>query len=531
MTGKVFRFDEPGSTVLRKWNEERRLARALQVNTRRGIRASSGFAAGSIDRLNAGLSHWSGSINSDLDRSLVILRAGGRRLAANTSHGRRFVNLVKTNLVGGTGPILQVRAKTLRGDLDKVANDALELHFGKWARRCDVTGRMTLAQQVRVAVGAAARDGEALVRPVRDRRFPYGLAIQLLEADRLDETINRVLDNGNVIRQGVELDSMGAPVAYYIRTWHPGETYVRPERALHERIPARDLIHLYLPERAEQVRGYTWMHAVLREMDMHHGYKEAALVAARVGAAKMGIFQRREGSGPAPGLDGMADGKEAGVLQMDGGPGEFIEAPEGYELASWDPDYPHANFEGFVTACLREISTGLDVAAHNLTGNMRDVNYSSARIAELAEREMWMAMQEWLHESLMQRIYREWLTTSLLTAQITLPSGLALPADRLDKFLDVSRFQGRRWPWVDPEKEMKGHSLALNEGLTSRTRIAASLGVEFEDVIDELAAEQAYAEKKGVKLGAPKPGAEPSSAADPDKPEKPEKPEDPADQE
>lgn len=89
------------------------------------------------------------------------------------------------------------------------------------------------------------------------------------------------------------------------------------------------------------------------------------------------------------------------------------------------------------------LAAGMDVAAHNLTGDMTDVNYSSARIAELAERETWMIAQDWLISSFMQPLYEDWLAINLLSGNITFPvSGKAIPADRFEKFRSASRFQG-----------------------------------------------------------------------------------------
>ena len=116
----------------------------------------------------------------------------------------------------------------------------------------------------------------------------------------------------------------------------------------------------------------------------------------------------------------------------------------------------------------------------------------SARIAELNERETWMGLQDWFIESFAQPLYEEWLALALLNGAITFEaSGKALPADKLQKFLSASRFQGRRWSWVDPAKEADANEKQLANKLTSRTRLAAEQGEEFDDILDELAQEDA----------------------------------------
>ena len=185
-----------------------------------GNAGTNGFAGGAINRLTSSLASWSGSVNADLDGALPVLRARARHLAANNEHGKRFLTLCATNIVGRQNPRLQVRAMRDQRDpnkpttLDKAANETIEGHWDKWGRTCDLSGRhKTLYSLLRTTVKGVARDGEAIIRVVRNRSLPYGMALQLLESDRLDEGLNARLDNGNVIRQGVEIDSALRAVA------------------------------------------------------------------------------------------------------------------------------------------------------------------------------------------------------------------------------------------------------------------------------------------------------------------------------
>lgn len=495
---------------IKDWVAERALRRAIAERQQRNMRqrawydsvvgvGGGGFAGGGMSRLTQSLAQWSGSTNADLDASLVVMRARARQLCQNNEHGRRFLSLAASNIVGHAGPMLQVRAKLIdRKTLDKAANDAVENAWARWCAVADIGGRMDLASMMRVAIKAVARDGEALVKIVRNRSLPHGVQLQLLEADRLDERVNRKLENGNHVRLGVEMEPTGKPVAYYIRAAHPGEGMQATAPAT-ERVLARDVLHLFVPERAEQARGYTWLHAVLLRMNMLHAYEEAAVVAARVGAAKMGVFQRKDEGTPGT-LASMADSTDnAGRLQMSAEAGEFMELPPGYELASWDPEYPHANFDSFLKACLRGAAAGLDVAAHNLTGDMTDVNYSSARIAELSERDLWRVLQSWFVHAFARPVYEEWLAGALMTNEITLEeSGKAIPFDKYAKFRDAARFQPRTWAWVDPAKEIEAAEREIAAGLNSRTAIAASQGREVEDIIDELAQEKKLLQDAGL---------------------------------
>lgn len=484
-----------------------------------GVGGAHGFAGGSIGRLTAGLANWSGSVNADLDLSLPILRARARHLAANNEYGKRFLSLVAINVVGRSNPRLQVRATQISADrnakpiLDKAANDAIEIHYERWGRTADITGRhRTLPAFWRMVVKAVARDGEALVRVVRNSKLPYGMALQALEADRLDDRRNVRLDNGNVIRQGVELDSAGRAIAYWIRTAHPGENYATSVAGF-ERVPAGEMYHLFTADRAEQVRGVTWFHAVIIRASTIHRFEDAAVVAAEIGASKIAALERSDDAPDGGALamaDGTSDGSARGIPQMSVQAGEMFELPPGYKLNSWNPEYPHANFESFLKACLRGLAAGFDVAAHNLTADMTDVNYSSARIAELGEREVWLCLQDWFIATLVQPLFEDWLALALLRKDITFEvSGKALPADKFAKFATAARFQGRRWSWVDPLKEMEASAAGVQLGVTSRTRIAAEQGDDFDDILDELAQETAALESAGLSTDV-KPSAQPT---------------------
>lgn len=477
-----------------------------------------GFGGAAVSRLTESLQTWSGSVNNETEAGLAILRARARKLCNDHEYARRFLALTATHIVGADGPTLQVRAQMQNGGLDSVANSAVEMAWWKWTKTCDIGGRMTLAHMLRVVAKAVARDGEALVRIVRSRDLPGGIALQLLDIDRLDDQYNKALPNGNTIRMSVEVDPRSRPVAYHVRVAHPGESW-GSTAPVFERIPAGQIWHVFLPERPEQVRGYSWLHAVIIRMGMLHSFEEAAVVAARVGASKMGFFKRAaEDGGYAGAATGqLADQNIAGSLSASVEPGEMWELPAGYDFEAFNPDYPHANFDAFMKTCLRGIAAGLDVDYPTLANDLEGVNYSSMRAGTIETRDQWQVLQGWFIDSLVMPIYREWLASALLRGDIRLPAtGRALPPERLTKFVDASSFLGRRWQWVDPLKDAEAEKALLAAGLTSRSRIAAKQGNDFDEILAELADEQAKIAAAGVVLGEPVAAVEPAEMPEPE---------------
>ena len=73
--------------------------------------------------------------------------------------------------------------------------------------------------------------GEALIR-IRYRRPEDGLAValqlQVLEPEHLPVTLNTTVENGNVIRAGIEFDGLGRRVAYHLYRAHPEDGALAP---------------------------------------------------------------------------------------------------------------------------------------------------------------------------------------------------------------------------------------------------------------------------------------------------------------
>lgn len=486
------------------------LAGKLGYAPRARGRRTSGFAAAELGRLTSSLAAESENINNTLRYQLRRLRARSRQVCQNNPFGRRFAQMVVDNVAGPQPFRLQAKVKFKKGNLDTSANARIEAAWYDWARKgnCELTGRWSWNAVQRQMIRTLAVDGELLVRIHRGPQYgQYGYQLQVLDVDRLDDLKNERLANGGAIHMGVELDAVSRPVAYHILKRKPSSWASGGYPREHDVVPASEILHVFVPEFDEQVRGVPWMYAALLNLVHIGAFEEAAVIAARVGASQMGIIQSPDGSPP------PADGKDAyDNPQIDAEPGTFPTLPPGYEMAAWNPKYPDAAIEPFLKACLRGVAVGVNVAYHNLAGDMEGVNYSSARIAELDERDHWMTLQSFVTEHVHDApLYPDWLRWQVLTGK--------LPFDpaRLEVYREVL-WQGRRWAWVDPLKEVNAAVTAIDARLKSRTRVIAEGGEDIEDVLDEIAAEEKLAAEKKVAMGPAKPAAAAPAPPDPAKP-------------
>ena len=449
------------------------------------------FSAAANDRMMTGWVSYSTGINVDLDGALDPMRARSRDWAVNTDMGRRYVQLVKDNIIGASAPRLQVRAMMAPGSsqLDELGNNTIEAHWAAWcAGPCDVTGRLSFAQLCRTLVACAARDGEYLVRRVRHSSLPYGYALQMMDVDRMLTGNGGAAqaEGANHVRLGVEVDQIGRVQAYHLHSMHPSDSGSgKAPAAYANRVPADGMFHGYVLERPEQLRGYPWTAAILKRANTLDTYEQYAVQAAKIGAAKMG-FYTIDKDAPVTEMT-VEDFKDAtGNLVQDVEAGMLEALPPGVNFESFNPDYPHQNFDSFVTTCVRGIAAGLNVAHHNLSGDMTGVNYSSARIAELSERQHWMGLQQWFIDGFVVPVFREWLGLALASGAITLPaSGKSMPGDTLPKWVAAASFQPRRWGWVDPRADMDASVTSLENHLRSHRQIADEQGVDLDDVLSD----------------------------------------------
>lgn len=457
-------------------------------------------------------------INQSLYRSLRTLRARSRDLSRNNDYARQFLRMVRTNVAGANGFSLQVHARKRDGSLDEQDSDRCEQAFWVWGKRenCDYLGRLSWVEFQQLYAESLARDGEVLVRRVRGRG-PFGYQLQLLDAALLDETYCTDLPGGRRIRMGIELDVEGRPVAYHLvqndladpRTLQVyGKQYVR--------VPADEIWHDFLVEHVGQLRGVPWMASTLLRQKRLGGFEDAALAAAEEGAKKVAWIKSPDGS-LKPLADAQASDGEAGMpppstgtLYSEGGEGvHYAGLPPGYEVQDWDPKYPDQAFGDFVKAQLRGIASGLGVAYFSLANDLEGVNFSSSRAGILEEREVWKSLQSWMIDRLCARVYSEWLPFAILSGKLN------LPMDKLAKF-DAAVWQGRRWSWVDPVKDVEAHIRAVENGFTSRARVIRDMGCDPEEIWGEL-------EREKERLKGLLPAKQPAPAAPPAAPDDDEK--------
>ena len=462
----------------------KRLGRAFQlawgeIRGQRGV-----FDGAGVHRLLLDWVAQTRSADEEVRGDIRMLRARARELGRNNSYVKRYFRLLVTNVIGPMG--IKLQAQVRAGDQpDTKTNAAIEEAWNAWANApVTVDGRFTLRRFEKVILKTVACDGEAFVRLWRGfEGNAYGLALQAIDADLIDETLNRPRrGTQNEIRMGVEIDAIGRAVGFWV--WDSVGTDLMRERYF---VPAAEMLHLYDPERVNQTRGVTWVHSVMVPAHMLNAYEESEAVAARIGASKMGLFEKR---GDSLAGDLASDPKPAA---MEANPGTFEIVPDGYEFKAWEPDHPTAQFPAFIKQMLRKIASGFSVFYNVLANDAEGVSYSTMRSFALVERDDWRSIQQDFIDMWRRPLYAAWLGMALLTGSLKL-------ASRDPSRYMAVRHRPRGWQWIDPEKEAKAAVLSIQNGLGTRTGFLAEKGEDIEDVFAELAREHELAKEYGLSI-------------------------------
>jgi lambda family phage portal protein len=427
--------------------------------------------------------------DKELRYTLDALRARSRDLARNDPYIRKFLRTLAINVVGPKGINLTAKCIDYNGKLDSFANKKIEASWYEWARKgnCTVDKKYSLTSLLETIIKTIARDGEILVRIIKGFPNKHRFALQLLEADYIVTTKNEILDNGNIVINGVELDRYGAHVAYYLYSEHPGSdplTTFAENKIL--RVPAEDCRLLYMQERPSQNRGYPWSASTLENLKHLNGFVTAEVVAARTGACQGGVLTTPTGD------DYIGDNDDT-QIQLDMAPGLYQQLPAGWSLQQVTPNHPNIVFGDFVKNMLRGVSAGVGMNYNSLGCDGENINYSTMRQFALEDRDNYRTLQNFLIDNLLDVIYPKWLEIQLLNTQ----SPLSTFTGDVSKYLNVI-FRARTWQWIDPLKDVNAQILALDNKLTSRTRIAEENGDDWIEIANEIAIEEKFLKENGL---------------------------------
>ena len=419
--------------------------------------------------------------NPPLENINALVASGGPRLLArarelvvSNGYAANACEAFAANLVGdGIKPSSLIEESDLRDQVQKL--------WLAWTDEADADGltdfyglQAMVAREMFVA-------GECFVR-LRPRRAEDGLLVpvqlQLLQAEMLPFEKTGADLNGNRIRCGIEFDLIGRRVAYHFRTRHPGDsTDQRSSVAETVRVPAEEVLHIYRPIDAGQIRGLPHIAPAMVRLFLLDQYDDAELDRKKTAAMFAGFITKTAPEDPMMG-EGSADEDGASLASLE--PGTLQVLLPGEDVRFSSPADVGGGYEAFQYRTLLAVSASLGLPYHLVTGDVRQANYSSLR-AELVEfrRRIGQMQHGVMAHQLCRPVWQRWLEVALVSGALEGNARRLRPVQWIPP----------RWDWVDPLKDIQAQVLAMEAGITSRRKVVEATGYDIEEVDRENASD------------------------------------------
>ncbi|MEW5890351.1 MAG: phage portal protein [Pseudomonadota bacterium] len=446
-----------------------------------------GFEGGLSARRLRGFVASRAHVNTLIQAAGQDMTARARYLIRNNGYAANAVEAFAANAVG-----YGIKPKSLIADDDLRA--AVHKLWAQWVDEADsewLTDFYGLQRRIARELFIA---GEVFVR-LRPRYPEDGLVVplqlQMLPSEMLPFE-NRTLENGNVLRQGIEFDAIGRRVAYHFLRRHPGDVTDPALSAETVRVPADAVIHVVDPVDAGQLRGVSRFAPAIVKLFLLDQYDDAELDRKKVAAMFAGFVRR-----PPKEFDDRLERDEEGEGLMPLEPGQLQILGEGEDITFSQPADVGGSYEAFQYRTLLQISAALGLPYATLSNDMLKANYSNTRAALVEFRRRIEAFQySVLVYQLCRPVWQRWLTAAALSGALALPNW----RNRRREYW-ACEWLTPKWEWVDPLKDINAEIAAIGAGLKSRAQAVAERGVDIEQLDAEIAADRRREDSLGLRFG------------------------------
>lgn len=440
------------------------------------------------------------SINEILSSSGDQLVRRARDLVRNNGYAANGKEAFVASAVGtGIKPASMHPDRTVR----QILNEA----WYRWTDESDADGLTDWYGQQAMVAGALYEAGEMFTR-FRPRRSEDGLSvplqIQLLESEML--SWSKRSDQPR-IRNGIQFSPIGKRTVYHFFTEHPGSGDIGD--TIEKPVSADQIAHVFKPIRPGQIRGVPWLTPAMIMLRFLGDYDDAELARKQAAALFAGFITETDRA--FFGEDYETDPEDDSVLAPVT-PMTFHKLRPGEDIKFSEPADVGAQYEAFQYRTLCQICAALGIPYHLITGDLRQVNYSSIRagIVDFKRR-----IEQVQHSVLVFQFCRpirdRWVPLAMRSVPELLPY---LPAYLQDPrpFHSV-RWKTPRWEWVDPLKDLKAEELAVLNGFKSRGDVIDEMGEDPEVVDAQIAADNERATTLGLRFATSTAEPEPDEPA------------------
>ena len=456
-------------------------------------RVLAAYEAAKPDRYRKGRREMS-SGSAAVTRAGTSIREQARNLEQNLDLARGILRVLVNATIGPHG--IGVEPQPLRAD-GTVHEDfarAILASWSRWGETCDVTGEYSWPEAQRMLARTAYRDGDAFARFVSTgtrhaTRIP--LSLELMEPDFIPIGHDSTWE-GRPVRDGIELNAWGKPLAYWAYRDHPGhaDSSRIPWSDL-KRIPADEMLHLAMRDRLHQRRGMSLFASILARLDHLADYETSETIAAKV-AASFGAAIVKGAPDSYP-LDVTADDDEPRDMRFR--PGmimDQLEPGERIEMVGSN-GRPNSDMNKFRNNLIKAATSGVGANAASVTREY-DGSYSARRqelVDSMIDSEVY---SQQFAAKITRPVFRRAIDSAIGVGELVVPADVVNATN--------ATYTVPRTPWVDPASDAKAWATLIESGLASSVEAIRQRGRSPADVI----AEELQWRQRWRDLGEPVPG-------------------------
>jgi len=474
------------------------------------LRATNRYDAAGMGRRMKGWNPITSGPNTALT-GIQKIRDRSHDVARNDWAGTSGVQHWTTNLIG-TG--IRARLKLIT---DKAKKERYSALWETWCYQCDADGVLDLYGQQTLATRLMFIDGEAFGR-LRYRRPDFGLEVQMqvqvLEAQMLpmqDADSWPGMPQGHRMRSGIELNRIGQRVAYWFYREHPSDLQngtAGTDQLV--RVLADEVLHLFEPKRAGQLRGVPDFAPILARLRNIADFDDAVLERQKLANLFTAFIKRPSGTGMADDVDpvtGLPIQTDLGGTPMTGlEPGMTQILEPGDDIAFANPPEAGTTYSDYMRTQHLGTAAGQGLPYEILSGDIKEVSDRTLRVVmnefrRFAEQRQWQVIiPMWC-----RRIRDAWSEQAVVSGQADLADLAALKA---------VEWAPQGWAYIHPVQDVQAKQTEVEAGFRSRSSVISERGDDPEVVDAEIAADKAREEELGITFGEQPPKTETRSDGD-----------------
>jgi lambda family phage portal protein len=493
---------------------------------------NSGYSHSAASRRKKSMQGWDSTSKSpeeDIGYNLSLVRQRSRDLVMGTPVGAAAIIKNRNNVVGSGLTLksrLDYRSLGISEDEAKTWERKTEFEFNLWANsKIDNTGLNNFYDiQALMLVGWLMNGDSLALTKYLDRAEPmnpYRLRLHCIEADRLstpetsgvfnsrffaegygfEDIYNscayRRLANGGAIYNGVETDSTGKTVAYWICNKYPNSElppYIKrwqPVEAVNKVTGLPNVFFVMQTDRAEQYRGVPLLAPVIEVIKQISRLTEAELTASIINSFLTAFIITDTPHNDFSLTDSVPEDQriplpslEERMQTYEMGPGNINALGPGESVNFVDPKHPVSGFEGFTMAMCKLLGAAIDMPYEVLLGIFQS-SYSASRAALLQAWRGFKTKRTWFAGDFCQPVYEIWLLEAVATGRISAPGFFRDLATQ--KLWSNALWIGPSPGQIDPVKEVQAANLRVAGGYsTHESETVEMTGQDWDENIDIL---------------------------------------------